>query len=339
MAALRYPFEAPACNGELVDVVPGHIKWLRMPLPMALNHINLYLVRDDTGWRLIDTGFDNVVTRELWEQILPRLGASITGIVCTHHHGDHSGLAGWLTEKLRVPLYMSRAEYFAMRLLRDPALESWEERAYFRRAGLTEEQIGELSQALQLFVNRSPPARAYRRLRDGESLVIGDHEWQLRGGEGHSPEHISLYSRELGVLLSGDQLLGRISPNVGVLPFEPEANPLKDWLISLKRIGELPEETLVLPAHELPFHGLRTRADELQRHHLGVLERVRALCTERPDSILGLSRRLFSVRRSALDGVLAIGETMAHLAYLLEQGRVQRALTAQDCYEYRVSEA
>ena len=126
---------------------------------------------------------------------------------------------------------------------------------------------------------------------------------------------------------------------MGVLPFEPEANPLKDWLISLKRIGELPEETLVLPAHELPFHGLRTRADELQRHHLGVLERVRALCTERPDSILGLSRRLFSVRRSALDGVLAIGETMAHLAYLLEQGRVQRMLTAQDCYEYRVSEA
>ena len=158
MAALRYPFEAPACNGELVDVVPGHIKWLRMPLPMALNHINLYLVRDDTGWRLIDTGFDNAMTRGLWEQILPRLGASITGIVCTHHHGDHSGLAGWLTEKLRVPLYMSRAEYFAMRLLRDPALESWEERAYFRRAGLTEEQIGELSQALQLFVNRSPPA-------------------------------------------------------------------------------------------------------------------------------------------------------------------------------------
>jgi glyoxylase-like metal-dependent hydrolase (beta-lactamase superfamily II) len=336
MAPLRYPFEAPACNGELVDVVPGHIKWLRMPLPMALNHINLYLVRDGAGWRIIDTGFDSAKTRGLWEQILPGLGAPVTGVVCTHHHVDHSGLAGWLTEKLRVPLHMSRAEYFAMRLLHDPSLESWEERAYFRRAGLAEGEIEALSQALQLFANASTPARAYQRLRDGETLVIGEHEWQLRGGEGHSPEHISLYSRDLGVLLSGDQLLGRISPNVGVLPFEPEANPLKDWLISLQRIGELPEETLVLPAHELPFHGLRTRAGELQRHHLGVLERVLALCAERPDSILGLSRRLFVGRTSALDGILAIGETMAHLAYLLDQGRVQRALTAQDSYEYRV---
>ena len=106
MSSLTYPFQAPACNGELVDVVPGCIKGLRMPLPMALNHINLYLVRDDTGWRLIDTGFDNAVTRGLWEQILPRLGASITGIVCTHHHVDHSGLAGWLT-----PLFVCIVAY------------------------------------------------------------------------------------------------------------------------------------------------------------------------------------------------------------------------------------
>lgn len=337
MSPLSFPFEAPACNGELVEVVPGEIRWLRMPLPMALDHINLYLVRDGAGWRIIDTGVDSAATRGLWEQILASLSAPVTGIVCTHHHIDHCGLAGWLTEKLRVPLYMSRAEYFAMRLLRDPELESWEERAYFRRAGLTGSEIEALSKALQLFVNRSNPARAYRRLRDGEALVIGGHSWQLRGGEGHSPEHISLYCRDLGVLLSGDQLLGRISPNVGVLPFEPEANPLKDWLTSLRRIGELPEETLVLPAHELPFRGLRTRADELQRHHLGVLERVMTLCAEQPDSVLGLSRRLFTRRHSTLDGILAVGETMAHLAYLLEQGRVQRALTAADSYEYRVA--
>jgi glyoxylase-like metal-dependent hydrolase (beta-lactamase superfamily II) len=339
MAPLRHPFEAPACNGELVEVVPGRIKWLRMPLPMALDHINLYLVRDGAGWRLVDTGFDSTATRGLWERILPALGAPVTGIVCTHHHVDHCGLAGWLTEKLRVPLHMSRAEYFAMRLVHDPSLESWEDRTYFRRAGLADGEIEELSKALRLFARESAPARAYQRLRDGEALLIGGEPWQLRGGEGHSPEHISLYSAGLGVLLSGDQLLGRISPNVGVLPFEPEANPLKDWLISLRRIGELPEETLVLPAHDLPFYGLRTRADELQRHHLGVLERVLALCAERPDSIVGLSRRLFSARRSALDGILAIGETMAHLAYLLAEGRVQRSLTASDSYEYRVPAA
>ncbi len=336
MPSLTYPFKAPACNGEFVEVVAGCIKWLRMPLPMALNHINLYLVRDGDGWRIIDTGFDTAQTRGLWEQILPALDGPITGIVCTHHHGDHCGLAGWLTEKLRVPLYMSRAEYFAMRLEHDMTIDSWEDRAYFRRAGLSDAQVAELAVALQMFTLESPPARAYRRLRDGETLVIGDYQWQLRGGEGHSPEHMSLYCGELGVLLSGDQLLGRISPNVGVLPFEPEANPLKDWLTSLQRIGELPDETLVLPSHELPFYGLQTRARELQQHHLGVLERVLALCAEQPDTVHRLARRLFPTRPGALDSILAIGETMAHLAYLLKQRRVQRTLTAEDCYEYRI---
>lgn len=336
MSSLTYPFEAPACNGEMVDVVPGVIKWLRMPLPMALNHINLYLVRDGAGWRMIDTGFDTKRTRDIWERILPGLGAPVTGIVCTHHHGDHCGLAGWLTEKLRVPLHMSRAEYFAMRLEHDLSLDSWEDRVYFTRAGLTEEQIAEMAEALRGFEPMSRPAMAYHRLRDGETLVIGDCQWELRGGEGHSPEHMSLYCSDLGVLLSGDQLLGRISPNVGVLPFEPEANPLKDWLISLDRIGELPDETLVLPSHELPFYGLRTRAAELQQHHLGVLERVLALCAEQPDTVHGLSQRLFPGRPDPMDRILAIGETMAHLAYLLKQHRVQRTLTAQDSYEYRI---
>ena len=231
---------------------------------------------------------------------------------------------------------MSRAEYFAMRLEHDMSIDSWEDRTYFRRAGLSEAQVAELAQALQQFALQSTPARAYRRLRDGETLVIGDYQWQLRGGEGHSPEHMSLYCGELGVLLSGDQLLGRISPNVGVLPFEPEANPLKDWLVSLQRIGELPDETLVLPSHELPFYGLQTRARELQQHHLGVLDKVLALCTDRPDTVHGVSRRLFAHRTGALDHILAIGETMAHLAYLLKQRRVQRTLTAEDVYEYRI---
>lgn len=337
MSALCFPFKAPACTGELVDVVPGCVKWLRMPLPMALDHINLYLVRDGDGWRMIDTGFDTRQTRDLWEQILPCLDGPITGIICTHHHGDHCGLAGWLTERLRVPLFMSRAEYFAMRLLGDAfSLDSWEYKEYFSRAGLSQEKLAKLALAMQQFHMDSSPARAYQRLRDGETIVIGATSWEVRGGEGHSPEHCSLYCDELGVLLSGDQLLARISPNVGVLPFEPEANPLKDWFISLERIGQLPDQTLVLPSHELPFYGLRTRAEELKQHHLGVLDRVLAFCTEQPDSIYGLSQRLFPNRRSSLDDILAVGETMAHLAYLLKQRRVQRSLNAQKCYEYRV---
>ncbi|CAB1369215.1 MBL fold metallo-hydrolase [Denitratisoma oestradiolicum] len=340
MTTLSFPFQAPATNGELIDVVPGQIKWLRMPLPLALNHINLYLVRDGAGWRIVDTGINTQETRDIWERILPALDGPVTGIICTHHHGDHCGLAGWFTEKLRVPLYMSRAEYFAMRIF-DGGFsgESWEFREFFIRAGLPGEQLLNLIDALNRFgqaFTESPMPRAYQRLRDGGTLTIGDHVWQVWGGEGHSPEHASLYCPDLGVLLSGDQLLARISPNVGVLPFEPEASPLEDWFVSLEHIGRLPEETLVLPAHELPFHGLKARAEELRQHHQGVLDKMQTLCAEQPDTAYGLANRFFTHRSGPMDSILAIAETLAHLAYLCGQGRLQRELQQDGSYQYRV---
>jgi glyoxylase-like metal-dependent hydrolase (beta-lactamase superfamily II) len=332
---LSFPVPAPLAKGEPVDIVPGQIKWLRMPLPIALDHINLYLVRDGAGWRLIDTGMDTAATRQLWEALLPALDGPLTGIVCTHHHGDHCGLAGWLTERLRVPLHMSRAEYFAMRLFNESfSFDSWEYREFFTRVGLSREHMEGIIASIRMFQGNSPVARAYQRLRDGETLTIGEHAWEVRGGEGHSPEHASLYCRDLGVLLSGDQLLARISPNVGVMPFEPQANPLAEWFQSLERIGRLPEETLVLPAHELPFYGLATRAGELAAHHRATLDRLHAFCEATPGSVHELSGRLFPGRRGTMDEILAISETLAHLAYLLAQGRVARHLDADGSHRY-----
>jgi len=263
------------------------------------------------------------------------LDGPITGIVCTHHHSDHCGLAGWLTERLRVPLYMSRAEYFAMRMFGEQfSFDAWEYREFFGRAGLSADRFDQLVAMFAQFRTQSRAARAHQRLRDGEMLAIGDYRWEVRCGEGHSPEHASLYCKELGILLSGDQLLARISPNVGVLPFEPNANPLAEWFSSLERIGRLPDETLVLPAHELPFHGLETRAKELTEHHLATLDRLHAFCVQSPDTVVGLSYKLFPDRRSPMDDVLAISETLAHLAYLSMQGRVtkQRLQDGSDQY-------
>ena len=212
---------------------------------------------------------------------------------------------------------------------------TWEYREFFTRAGLSDENFEQLVALFRQFQPQSRVARAYQRLRDGETLAIGDHTWEIRGGEGHSPEHASLYCRQLGVLLSGDQLLARISPNVGVLPFEPNANPLAEWFGSLERIGRLPEDTLVLPAHELPFHGLETRAKELTDHHLETLDRLQAFCAECPDSVVALSHKLFRDRRSPMDDILAISETLAHLAYLLAQGRVTRHRMKDGSDQYR----
>jgi len=338
MAPLSFPFTVPPASGELVDVVPGSIKWLRMPLPLALDHINLYLVRDGAGWRLVDTGMDTTATRRLWDALLPALDAPLTGIVCTHHHYDHCGLAGWLTERLRVPLYMCRGEYFAMRMFAEQfSFDSWEYREFFTRAGLEPAHVENIIASIRVFQSSSPVARAYHRLRDGQHLTIGEHVWEVRSGEGHSPEHASLYCRELGVLLSGDQLLARISPNVGVLPFEPQANPLADWFESLERVGRLPEDTLVLPAHERPFRGLATRADELTAHHRATLDRLQAECAVAPGSVLELSCRLFPGRRGTTDEILAISETLAHLAWLLAEGRVVRHLAADGSHRYAVA--
>ncbi|MBK6678025.1 MAG: MBL fold metallo-hydrolase [Rhodocyclaceae bacterium] len=326
----------PGTDGTLIDIVPGQIGWLRMPLPMALNHINLYLVRDGAGWRMIDTGIDTAETRGLWEKILPALDGPVTGIICTHHHSDHCGLSGWLTERLRVPLYMSRGEYFAMRMFSEQfSFDAWEYREFFTRAGLSEDRFEQLVAMFASFRTQTRVARAFQRLRDGETLSIGEHRWEIRGGEGHSPEHASLYCREFGILLSGDQLLARISPNVGVLPFEPNANPLAEWFASLERIGRLPAATLVLPAHELPFRGPEKRARELTQHHLATLDRLQSYCAQSPDSVVGLSYKLFPDRRSPMDDILAISETLAHLAYLLAQGRVAKHRLEDGSDQYR----
>lgn len=335
--AITFPFQAPATDGSLVDVVPGRIKWLRMPLPMALNHINLYLVRDGAGWRMIDTGIDTKVIRGLWDKILPSLDGPITGLICTHHHSDHCGLAGWITDRLRVPLTMTRGEYFAMRMFGEQfSFDSWEYVDYFHKAGFDPARLKAVVDTLRYMDEEASLARAYQRMRHGDDVTIDGRAWRVHTGEGHSPEHASLHCAELGVLISGDQLLARISPNVGVLPFEPNANPLQDWFASLERIGTLPDDTLVLPAHELPFYGLGRRAEELRQHHIAMLEKVVALCREKPDTIFGLSNRLFPGRSGPIDDLLASSESLAHLAYLLAEGRVQRQLTADGAYLFSV---
>lgn len=335
---LQFPFEAPAPDGELKEVAPG-ILWLRMPLPYALDHINLYLVRGETGWSIVDTGIDNSVTRELWEKILAKLDAPVVAVVCTHCHDDHAGLAGWLTETLRVPLYMSRAEYQTLRLRTLPSSRSWQQEQFFMQAGMEVEAMRDLLDRLGNWSSISPPPPAYHRLQEGQPLPLGDGRWQVVIGEGHSPEHACLLNTELKVLFSGDQLLARISPNVGVHANEPEADPLRPWLASLDKVAGLPD-ALVLPAHELPFYGLATRAIELKQHHEKALDKFEGFCREAPGSTtLELTRRMFTRRRSPIDELLALSETLAHLSYLRFEGRLVREADQNGVYRFSVAAA
>jgi len=324
-AALTYPFETTPEPGQALEVADG-VFWLRQRLPFELDHINVWALRDGDGWTLVDTGVPLPECKEAWTAAIagPLGGRPIKRVIATHMHPDHVGLAGWLTYKHGVRLWMTRLEYVTCRMLiSDTGKEAPEDGASFYRAvGWTDEQIAGWRARFGGFgkaIHRMPDS--YRRIEDGEIIEIDDRPWRVVVGNGHSPEHACLFRFEDLVLISGDQVLPKISSNVSVWPTEPDADPLTDWLNSLDKLQrELPEDALVLPSHGLPFHGLHSRLHGLRRGHEKSLDRLEALLAE-PKRVVDVFGALFA--RKVGDGLLgmATGEAMAHLNCLKGRGR------------------
>src|SRR5271170_6296810 len=251
-------------DGSAVMMAPG-VLWLRMPLFAALPWINVWAIADGAGWSIVDTGLKSAQTMDAWETAFSHaLGsAPVTRVVVTHMHPDHCGLAGWIAERFNTRLWMSRLEYLSCRLMAADTGRSApaDGIAFYRAAGWDEEAIKGYQGKFGSFGEMIYPLPdSYHRLSDGDTLRFGAHEWQVVVGSGHSPEHACLYCPELKLLISGDQVLPRISSNVSVYPTEPDANPLDDWLTSLARIKQrIPDDVLVLPAHNSPFRRLHAR--------------------------------------------------------------------------------
>ncbi|MEH6570758.1 MAG: MBL fold metallo-hydrolase [Halioglobus sp.] len=336
---LRYPFEDVPKHGKTTEIMPG-ILWLQMPLPMALDHINLYLLEDVDGWWIIDTGIAIDPTQELWEKIFANcLGDKpIKAVVCTHMHPDHIGMAGWLCEKWRVPLYMTRGEYLSGRSYSSLRKEdfSWTSAQHLRRSGFTEEQIEQYKQHFGGFGSVvTPMPGAFHRLLDGDTLTINGNRWRIAVGSGHSPEHACLYSDSLNVLISGDQVIPRITSNVSVSGNEPEANPLKEWLESHEHFIEtLPNDALVLPAHNTPFYGLHERLRVLIEHHKEHLLAIEQACVHKTPTAFELLPVLFKRKLDPSHIGLAMGECVAHLNYLHQRGQLAREEDQVGHYRY-----
>ena len=330
--ALQYPFPDLPEAGTVTAVAPG-VYWLRMPLPFSLNHINLWLIEDGEQLAVVDTGIGNDSTRALWQQFFdsPLGKRGVSRVILTHHHPDHAGNAQWLAERFGVSVWMSLSEYMVCHAARDTAAghNTAALLQMYRANGLSAASEQSMSVRGNYFVTHVPSfAQCYRRLLGGAELEIGVRRWRLITGYGHCPEHISLYCEALGVLISGDMLLPRITTNVSVQAYEPEGNPLALFLDSTARMLSLPADTLVLPSHGLPFRGARERASQLAEHHRLRLAELEAAC-DSPRSAADLVPVLF---RRELDGhqmFFAMGESMAHLHYLLAQGRLLR-LPPQD---------
>jgi glyoxylase-like metal-dependent hydrolase (beta-lactamase superfamily II) len=330
-AALEFPWTTPVPPGEVQAVADG-VYWLRMPLPFALDHINLWLLRDGDGWTAVDCGVALPETQGYWDRILAEtVGAAGLGrVLVTHFHPDHFGNAGWLTRRFDAPLWMTESDYLT-------AHAQYEAQAgygsdaiarLFAEHGLDADRVAAAAARGNSYsrIVSEPPTR-FARIMDGDDIAIDGRKWRVIVGYGHAPEHAALYCRELGVLISGDMLLPKISTNVSVWPTEPEGDPLRLFLRSIDRFRALPADTLVLPSHGLPFRGAHVRVQALHDHHRDRLAEVVAACsaeTTAANMLPLLFRRPLDTHQTNF----AMGEAIAHLHYLWHQGRLVRSRAA-----------
>ena len=336
---LEFPHgETLPATGAVLEVAPG-VRWLRMPLPFALDHINLWLLRDADadgreGWAIVDCGVADDATRAAWEQVFANHldGLPVLRVIVTHMHPDHIGNAQWLTERWNCRLWISATDWNGARLASQSTTGFGGETAaaFFREHGLVDPEALAKVRARAGYYGSMVPAvpRQYRRLLDGMTLRIGAHDWRCIAGYGHAPEHIALYCHELGTLISGDMVLPKISTNVSVIDIEPEADPLPLYLESIADLLALPDDTLVLPSHGRPFKGLHERIGQLMRHHEDRFADTLEACRGKPCSAADLLPVLFKRQLDLHQTTFAMGEAIAHLHALAGRGQLAGRLDA-----------
>jgi glyoxylase-like metal-dependent hydrolase (beta-lactamase superfamily II) len=316
------PVDIPA-PGDYAQVAPG-ILWLRIPMPMDLNHINLWLLEDGDGWTLVDTGLGADMCREAWESLIERLFVrrALKRIFVTHLHPDHVGLAHWLQRRFDVPVWMSaRGIELTRNFARSFSVPETEAGlAFVRSHGLTDtEMLNKFFTGRMYRVSISGVPRVDYHPADGEAIAIGLNQWQALETNGHAEGHQCLWNTAQNILISGDQVLPTISANISYGPRNGDPNPLKSYLDSLQRLGAVDRRTLVLPSHGRPFYGLAARAADLAAHHQAHLQAVLAACTE-PKNAFELIPVLFKRRLLGALWLFAMGDTIAHTEYLAHSG-------------------
>lgn len=348
-ARLHYPLgDALPDPGRALVVAPG-VKWIRMALPFALDHINLWLLRDTLdgreGWTVVDTCIARDEAKAQWEQVFAHEleGLPVLRVIVTHMHPDHIGLAQWLCERWSTAdhdcrLWISATDYNSARVgsRSTTGFGGDGAAAFFRAHGLTDDESLEKIRARAGYYPSLVPGvpRSFRRLSDGLAVRIGGRDWHCIAGYGHAPEHMALHCDSLGVLISGDMVLPRISTNVSVYDVEPESDPLAQFLDSLERYLPLPQDTLVLPSHGKPFTGLHERIRQLQGHHDDRLAEVLESCRQRPHSAWEIIPVLFRRPLDLHQSTFAMGESVAHLHRLWFQGALTRSRDPEGIWRF-----
>lgn len=336
---IRTPFPDAPAEGEAVEVAPG-VLWLRIPLPMVLDHVNVYALRETDGWTVIDTGLNSRRTIALWEKILAGSleGAPVRRLVVTHHHPDHVGLAGWF-QNSGAELHMTRTAWLFSRMLTlDSQPEATEEQVQFWvDAGMDAEILAarRLERPFNFADVVYPMPLGFSRLHEGRTIKMGSRTWDIRFGHGHSPDHATFWSHDGDLVIGGDQLLATISPNIGVYATEPGADPLGEWMAACEALQPYAlDSQLVLPGHKLPFTGLPARMRQLIDNHHGALKRLRDHISEGPCSAADCFAPLFKRKIDGGTYGLALVEAVAHLNHLHQLGEVTRTRRDDGAWTY-----
>jgi glyoxylase-like metal-dependent hydrolase (beta-lactamase superfamily II) len=325
---LVFPFAAPPGPGAAIEVAPG-ILWARIPLPFRLDHVNVYFIDDGDGWAVVDTGIDNEHARMVWNALLagPLAGRRLTRLIVTHMHPDHIGLAGWLTQKFDIGLLTSQTAYIeCLNLSLAPGkLQAPVYRNFYLRNGLDEATTALIATMGHDYLGMvAPLPPTFERLVAGDRLTIGGRDFEVLAGDGHAPEQLMLFNREERLFLAADQVLAKISPNVSVAAINPRGDPLGLYLRSLRALkAVLPEDSLVLPGHQLPFCGLHERASELAAHHEARCEALWQACRQRPHRPAELLGVMFVRALDPHQMGFAFSELLAHVNTMLARGALR----------------
>ena len=316
--------EAPAL-GVPTYIAQG-IYMLRMPLPFALDHVNCWLVEDDDSWTIIDTGLGSQDCLDIWDTVLNDLlkDKPVTQIILTHYHPDHVGLSGDLATRTRAPVYMSRTEWLTANMLfHDKAGHLGVKMIdLFHAHGLPDEMFAQMSGKNNIYLDRvSSLPDGYTRIRHNDVIEMAGSSWYCREGQGHSPEHISLFNSDGKILFAGDHILPKITPNIPMPVQEISANPIADYIDSLEKFKDIDNDVLVLPSHRLPFKGVRTRIDQLIEHHNDRLQTLLEAC-QQPVSVFDILPVLFKRELDLNQMKFAMLEALSHMVFLEQEGKL-----------------